>query len=75
MDFNAMRRVNVSRAIGKCGDTPKLGPCVDVVFSTWDKIEWDGNVCYVNGFYTDDRCTAGMSHLLPYSIISNSLLI
>ncbi|KAL4888342.1 hypothetical protein BDV59DRAFT_188683 [Aspergillus ambiguus] len=24
---------------------------------TWDRISWDGKTCYVNGYYTDSRCT------------------
>ncbi|KAG2414564.1 hypothetical protein HFD88_003755 [Aspergillus terreus] len=25
---------------------------------TWQRISWDGKSCYVNGYYTDSRCTA-----------------
>jgi hypothetical protein len=25
---------------------------------TWDKLVWSGGSCYVNGYYTDSRCTA-----------------
>ncbi|KAL4923601.1 uncharacterized protein BDV17DRAFT_296230 [Aspergillus undulatus] len=25
---------------------------------TWQRINWDGKFCYVNGYYTDSRCTA-----------------
>ncbi|KAJ0416856.1 hypothetical protein BJY00DRAFT_217175 [Aspergillus carlsbadensis] len=24
---------------------------------TWQRITWDGRTCYVNGYYTDSRCT------------------
>ncbi|KAL4787193.1 hypothetical protein BJX76DRAFT_354380 [Aspergillus varians] len=24
---------------------------------TWQRINWDGKTCYVNGYYTDSRCT------------------
>ncbi|KAL5044993.1 hypothetical protein BDW71DRAFT_208854 [Aspergillus fruticulosus] len=24
---------------------------------TWQRINWDGKTCYVNGYYTDSKCT------------------
>ncbi|KAF9885031.1 hypothetical protein FE257_000762 [Aspergillus nanangensis] len=34
----------------------KTGDCYEGN-CTWDRISWDGKVCYVNGYYTDSRCT------------------
>ena len=35
--------------------------------STWQRINWDGKFCYVNGYYTDSRCTVGMSLLAKHT--------
>ncbi|KAL4938049.1 hypothetical protein BDV06DRAFT_215392 [Aspergillus oleicola] len=31
---------------------------------TWQRINWDGKFCYVNGYYTDSRCTVGKFSVL-----------
>lgn len=31
-----------------------------IEYSTWDAVKMsNGKYCYVNGYYTDDKCTAG----------------
>ncbi|KAL2816705.1 hypothetical protein BJX63DRAFT_430088 [Aspergillus granulosus] len=37
-------------------DCYKSGSCYNGN-CTWQKITWNGRTCYVNGYYTDGRCT------------------
>ncbi|KAL3461797.1 hypothetical protein BJX64DRAFT_288979 [Aspergillus heterothallicus] len=37
-------------------DCYKSGSCYNGN-CTWQKITWNGRTCYVNGYYTDKRCT------------------
>ncbi|RJE23077.1 hypothetical protein PHISCL_04567 [Aspergillus sclerotialis] len=38
-------------------DCYKSGDCYEGN-CTWDRITWDGKTCYVNGHYTDSKCSA-----------------
>ena len=60
MVSHATRVENAPMATGKSNMLKCFGDEANAIYSTWDRIVWDGNICYVNGHYTDNNCTPGM---------------